>query len=118
MFTGWGSNGKTVYYTLGNAFFTYKLDSAKAKELELKKKKAADEKAKEEGEGKKDEKKTEIKKDSTKVAVAEKDKDKKKDEGYKPGELRIKVIVQKDIPSGKILLQNARIITMKGDEVI
>ena len=117
-FPSWGSNGKTVYYTLGNAFFTYKLDSAKAKELELKKKKAADEKAKEEGEGKKDEKKTEIKKDSTKVAVAEKDKDKKKDEGYKPGELRIKVIVQKDIPSGKILLQNARIITMKGDEVI
>jgi Tol biopolymer transport system component len=105
-FPSWSANGKTVYYTLGNAFFTYNLDEAKAKEEELKKKKAAEEKAKESGEAKKEEEKKEDKKDE------------KKDEGYKPGELRIKVIVQKDIPVGKILLQNARIVTMKGDEVI
>jgi Tol biopolymer transport system component len=110
-FPGWSSNGKTVYYSLGNAFFTYNLDEAKAKELELKKKKAAEEKAKEEP------KKEEVKKDSVKVAEKPK-KEEKKDEGYTPAELRIKVAVQKDIPSGKILLQNARIITMKGDEVI
>ncbi len=101
-FASWSSNAKNIYFTLGNAFFTYNLDSAKLKESALKKKKAEEEKAKEDGE-KKDEKKDDAK---------------KKDEGYKPAELRIKVTVQKDIPQGKILLQNARIITMKGDEVI
>jgi len=107
-FPSWSSNGKIVYFSLGNAFFTYNLDEAKTKELELKKKKAAEEKEKEN--------KTEEKKDSTKTD--EKKDEEKKDEGYKPNEVRIKVIVQKDIPVGKVLLQNARIITMKGDEVI
>ena len=118
-FPSWSTNGKIVYYTLGNAFFTYNIEESKAKELELKKKKAAEEKAKEDGkEEKKEEKKDEVKKDSTAVAAADKKKEEKKDEGYKPGELRIKVTVQKDIPNGKVLLQNARIITMKGNEII
>ncbi len=101
-FARWAGNAKTVYFTLGNAFFAYNLDSAKAKEESLKKRKAAEDKLKEEGKEKKD-----VKKDEA-----------KKEEGYKPEEVRIKVIVQKDIPQGKILLQNARLITMKGDEVI
>ncbi len=112
-FPSWSSNGKNVYYSLGNAFFTYNIDDAKAKEDELKKKKAAEEKAKEEKA--KEEKKEGDKKDDTKDTAKD---DKKKDEGYKPAELKVKVTVQKDIPSGKILLQNARIISMKGDEVI
>lgn len=105
----WSSTGKTVYYSLGNAFFTYHLDSAKVKDEEIKKKKAAEEKAKEEG-------KKEDKKDSVENG-AKKD-EKAKDEGYKPAEIRVKVTVDKDIPQGKILLQNARIVTMKGNEVI
>ncbi|NOT75325.1 MAG: amidohydrolase family protein [Cyclobacteriaceae bacterium] len=110
-FPSWSDNAKIVYYSLGNAFFTYNLEEAKAKELELKKKKAEEEKKKEEDEKKKEEVKSGDKKDEPK-------KDEKKDEGYKPGEVRIKVTVQKDIPNGKLLLQNARIITMKGDEII
>jgi imidazolonepropionase-like amidohydrolase/Tol biopolymer transport system component len=106
-FASWSSNAKTVYFTLGNAFFTYNLDSAKAKEDILKKKKAEEEKKKELEEEKGDKDKKEGEK-----------KEEKKDEGYKPSEVRIKVTVQKDVPQGKILLQNARIITMKGDEVI
>ncbi len=103
-FPSWSNNAKIVYYSLGNAFFTYNLDEAKTKELELKKKKAEEDKKKDEAKDgdKKDDKKSE----------------EKKDEGYKPGEVRIKVTVQKDTPSGKVLLQNARIITMKGEEVI
>lgn len=100
-FPSWSNTGKTVYFTLGNAFFTYNLDEAKATELELKKKKAEEEKAKETG-----------------TTPGEKKPEDQKEEGYKPGEIRVKVTVQKDIPNGKILLQNARIITMKGDEVI
>ncbi len=110
-FPSWNDNGKAVYFSLGNAFFTYHLDSAKAKELMLKKKKAEEEKKKEaEAEVKDKEKKEPEKKDATT--------DDKKDEGYKPNEIRIKVSVPKDIPVGKILLQGARIVTMKGNEVI
>lgn len=101
-FPRWGQNAKNVYFTLGNAFFNYNLDSAKLKEDELRKKKAEEEKAKENGDEKKDDKKD----------------DKKKDEGYKAFEIRIKIKAEKDIPTGRILLQNARIITMKGEEVI
>mgnify|MGYP002777205195 CR=1 FL=1 len=100
-FPSWSSTAKTVYFTLGNAFFTYNLDEAKATELELNKKKAEEEKAKETG-----------------TTPEEKKPEDQKEEGYKPGEIRVKVTVQKDIPNGKILLQNARIITMKGDEVV
>ncbi|HEY5691911.1 MAG TPA: amidohydrolase family protein, partial [Cyclobacteriaceae bacterium] len=102
-FPSWSFNGKIVYFTLGNALFTYNLDSAKENDIELKKKKAEKEKQKEEDV--KEEKKDEIE-------------DKDKDDQYKPAELRIKVKAQKDIPYGKVLLQNARIVTMKGDEVI
>ena len=112
-FPSWSNNAKIIYFSLGNAFFTYNLDDAKAKELELKKKKAEEEKAKEAKE-----KEGEKKDENLPAGQAGKEDEKKKDEGYKPGEIRIKVTVQKDIPSGKVLLQNARIITMKGDEVI
>ena len=108
-FPSWNSTGKVVYYTLGNAFFTYYLDSAKTVEAELKRKKAEEAKAKEEA---KVEEKKEENKEGTNAATE------KKKEGYEPQELRIKVTVQKDIPVGKVLLQNARIITMKDNEVI
>jgi Tol biopolymer transport system component len=100
-FATWNNNGKKVYWSIGNAFFTYDIDDAKASEEALKKKKAEEAKAK-------DEEKAEEKKNG----------DEKKDEGYKPAEIRVKVTVPRDIPSGKILLTNARIITMKGDEII
>lgn len=99
-FATWNDNGKTVYWSIGNAFFTYNLDEAKAKEEALKKKKAEEALSDKKGE-KKDEKK-----------------DDKKDDEYTPTETRIKVTVTKDIPTGKVLLQGARIITMKGNEII
>ena len=108
-FVTWSNDAKLVYYSLGNAFFTYNLADARAKELELKRKKAAEEKAKEE----KKEDKKEVKEESEEEKAK-----KEKEESYKPGEIRVKVVVQKDIPTGKLLLQNARIITMKGDEII
>jgi Tol biopolymer transport system component len=100
-FASWSNNAKTVYWSIGNAFFTYNLDDAKAKEEELKKKKAEEAKAKEEGK-----------------AEEKKNGDEKKDEGYKPAEIRVKVTVPRDIPVGKVLFTNARIITMNGDDVI
>ncbi len=102
-FPSWSMDAKKVYYSLGNAFFAYDLEKAKQIELDVKKKKAEAEKKKEESGDKKNESES---------------KDTKKDERYEQEELRIKVIVQKDVPNGKLLLQNARIISMKGDEII
>jgi Tol biopolymer transport system component len=108
-FASWSLDGKKVFWSIGNAFFTYNLDEAKAKEDELRKKKEALEKAEADKE----------KKDEKKGAESDTDKkDDKKDEEYKPAELRVKVTVERDIPDGKALLMNARIVTMKGDEII
>ncbi|MBT1704229.1 amidohydrolase family protein [Chryseosolibacter indicus] len=106
-FASWSNDGKKVFWSIGNAFFTYNLDEAKAKEEEVRKKKEAKEKAEAEKERKDDDKKN--KKDGD---------EEKKEDTYKPAELRVKVKVLRDIPDGKALLMNARIITMKGDEVI
>jgi imidazolonepropionase-like amidohydrolase/Tol biopolymer transport system component len=86
-FPVWSANAKYVHFSLGNAFFSYNLDSAKLKDDEIKK-------------------------------LKEEEKKKAKDMAYNPGELRVKVTVQKDVAQGKVLLQNARIVTMKGTEVI
>jgi Tol biopolymer transport system component len=111
-FATWSSDGKKVHWSIGNAFFTYNIDDAKAKEDELRKKKEAEEKAKVDKERGDDDKKDDKKKDK------KDDKEEKKDEGYMPSEFRIAVKVLRDIPDGKALLMNARIITMKGDEII
>jgi imidazolonepropionase-like amidohydrolase/Tol biopolymer transport system component len=103
-FPVWSADGKRVYFTLGNAFFNYHLDSAKMKDDANRRKKALEEKEK--ADGKKEEK------------ADDKKEEKKKDDEYKPGELRIKVIVPRDLPQGKLLIQNARIVTMKANEVI
>lgn len=104
-FAHWNADGNTVNFTLGNAYFAYDLAEAKrvTEELEAKKK----QEAKEKEEAKKDGDEEEEKKASE-----------EEDEGYKPNEIRIKVMMEKDVPQGSILLSGARVITMNGDEVI
>lgn len=46
------------------------------------------------------------------------EKSKKEEESYKPTERRIEVPIKRDTPQGTLLLKNARIVTMKGYEVI
>ncbi len=101
-FPHWTSDGKKVNWSLGNAYFSYDLAEAKKVTEELaKKKKEEAEKAKQEAGDKPQE-----------------EEKKKEDEGYKPSEIRVKVEVEKDIPEGKVLLKGARLVTMKGDEII
>ena len=134
-FPAWSADAKKVHWSIGNAHVVYDLDAAEAyadsvkvaKKAEAEKKKEETKKKKEEGdkeeadkkEGDKaeaDKDKAEAKKEGEKKE-ADKDK-KKKDEGYQPLEFRVKITVEKDIPEGTALLKGARIITMKGDEVI
>lgn len=111
-FPAWAANGKMVHWSLGNSHFVYDLDKSKAFEDSVSAAKKAEEKLKEE---KKNEKKdsVEVKKDSVDVK-----KEEKKDAKFEATEIKVKVAFKKDIPQGTILVKNARIITMKGDEVI
>ncbi len=112
-FAHWNTDGNTVNFTLGNAYFAYDMTEAERvkKEIEEKKKKEKEEKDK-----KKEEEGGEA--DSEKEGEDTKDEEEKEDEGYKPSEIRVEVKVEKDIPDGTILLSGARIITMNGDEII
>jgi imidazolonepropionase-like amidohydrolase len=109
-FPHWTTDAKRVNWSIGNAYFSYDIEQAKVVEDQLKaEKKAKDkEKAKAEAEGKKPEEKKDEKKPEEK---------KEEDKNYKAGEIRVKVTVPRDVPTGVVLLRNARIITMKGDEV-
>ncbi len=100
-FPQWAADGKSVYWSLGNAHFSFDLEEAKKKAEELKAKKKEEAKNKKEGQEEK------------------KDEDKKKDdEAYEANEIRVKVEVARDVPEGSVLLKGARIITMKGNEII
>lgn len=98
-FPHWPADAKKVNWSIGNAYFSYDLAASKAFEEQLKKE--AKEKL---------------------LAVAEKkdstEKKKEEEKKFKPDEIRVKIEATKDVPEGVVLLKNARIITMKGDEVI
>lgn len=69
-FPAWGADGRTVHWSIGNAFVTYRLDRAEA------------------------------------------------DTTYRAEEVRVRVSAQRDLPQGTAVLRGARVITMRGTEVI
>ncbi len=100
-FPAWTGKGRQVVYSLGRNYFMYDLDKAEAYDDSLKL--ALREKAK-------------APKDT--AAKAEKEKEADKDPHYVAAEYEVAVKFAKDQPTGVALLKGARIITMKGDEVI
>lgn len=137
-FPAWEANGKKIHWSLGNGHWVYDTERAKfvedsvkaAKKIETKRladsvkalialgpdaKRVADSLAK---------KSADSLAAILKVDTARANRDKlaleakKKAEKYSPDETQVKVYYQKDMPIGSILLKNARIITMKGEEVI
>jgi Tol biopolymer transport system component/cytosine/adenosine deaminase-related metal-dependent hydrolase len=92
-FPAWGSDGRTIHWTIGSAHFVYDLDDAVAFEDSVEAAEAAD----------------------TSDAANEDEDD---DDVYEPAEARIEVRVARDIPQGTVVLRGARVITMRGDEVI
>jgi Tol biopolymer transport system component len=69
-FPAWGADGRTVHWSIGNAFVTYRLDRAEA------------------------------------------------DTAYRAEEVRIPVSATRDSPQGTAVLRGARVITMRGTDVI
>ncbi len=98
-FPYWANGSSEVTWSLGNAFFVYNISEAEKVAETLKQEAKAKAKKSEEDKDKKEN---------------EKEEDKK----YKAKEKRIIINAEKDIPQGEVLLKGARIISMKGDEVI
>lgn len=91
-FPTWSYNANVVHFSIGNAHVMYDLEAARIFDDSVK--------------------------TAKKIEDGDKVKDSKSDKKYVPSEHRIAVMAKRDTPKGIILLKNARIITMKGDEVI
>ena len=104
-FPSWGLDGKVVYWSLGNTLFRYDIAQAEAREEEQKQ--AKEEKEKEE--------------ENTTVALSETDSDTTEEdeiEDYQAVELDVIVKAKRAIAKGTLVLKNATIISMNGDEII
>lgn len=127
-FPAWGADGRTVHWSIGNAHLVYNLDDAQAYadsvEAAKKAEEAEDEDADEEGEGEEDEdaggddaegEDDDAGEDDDEGAEEDEE---EKDKGYQPVETRIEIEAQRDLPEGVAVLRGARVITMRGDEII
>lgn len=97
-FATWSNDGKSVIWAMGSALFTYDLSAAAAFDRQLQ----ADKKA--------------LEGDTTSVGKARLDSLSKK--RFEPTEQKIEVRANRDIPQGTVVLRGARIVTMKGNEII
>ena len=126
-FPSWQMDGHTVHWSLGSTHFTYDVNKAQAfddsvaEAKKLQAKKTEDSIARLNADSTLKKSVDSLKKiqDSLKAKdTTAKKKDKKEEPKFKAEEVDVKVFFKKDIPQAAILFKNARIITMKGDEVI
>lgn len=115
-FPAWSSNAQKVHWSLGRFHFVYDLEKSKTFDDSLKTAKKLQEKQKADSLNKAKTDSVKLKSDSSNVS--KKATPKKEDPKYKIQEVEIKVFYAKDAPTGNVLLKGARIITMKGDEII
>jgi Tol biopolymer transport system component/imidazolonepropionase-like amidohydrolase len=97
-FPTWTADGKRVHWSIGNAHVVYDLDRAKAFDDSVR--------AAQRARG-----------DSARGDSAARPGSRRTPQ-YQPPEIRIRVSAERDTPSGSVVLRGARVITMKGNEVI
>ncbi|HBQ61143.1 MAG TPA: amidohydrolase, partial [Balneolaceae bacterium] len=107
-FTAWSWDADRAHWSIGNAHVIYDLEAAEAYEDSVE---AAKEMEAEEEEESDPEEESEEEADEAKE-------EEKEDEGYKPQEIKISVMADRDIPEGELVLRGATVITMDGDEII
>lgn len=130
-FPAWGGGAGTIHWSIGNAHVVFDIAAAEARDEEIdayKKAKAKEEKAKKEDadDGSDDSDDADDSEDDAddgeeSEAEQQEDEDADKDEGpqkYEPFEKRVAVMAHRDLPQGTVVLRRARVVTMKGDEVI
>jgi Tol biopolymer transport system component/imidazolonepropionase-like amidohydrolase len=107
-FPAWSGDGRHVHWSIGNAHAVYDLDAARAFADSVKAAKEQEEEEEEEEAAAAEEQEEQ-----------EEEKEEKEEEPrYQPFETRIVIQARRDIPQGVVALRGARVITMRGDEVI
>ena len=121
-FPAWSADAQKIHWAIGNAFVTWDIVAAKAYDDSVKaaaKAKADSAKAAESDttQAAQSDTTAAASSDSTKAKSDKKD-DKEEKAGYKPQEIRVIVTARRDVPNGVAVLRGARVITMKGHEII
>ena len=98
-FPAWSADSGKVHWSLGASHFRYDLEAGRQFRDSIAAAQKAAEKAKD--------------------SVSVKEREKKEEEtGFEATEFKIKLLYPQDIPEGILLLQNARILTMEGGQVL
>jgi imidazolonepropionase-like amidohydrolase len=110
-FPAWSGDGRTVHWSLGNAHFAYDLDAARAFDDSVRAVRAVEEAD------------TTAAADEPEPAEPEggeegEEEGEGDDERFRPREIRISIEAERDTPRGAVVLRGARIVTMRGDEII
>ena len=114
-FPAWGADGRTVHWSIGNAHVVYDLDAAEAFADSVR----AAERVREQEEDARDE--DAEARDAEERDAEEQDpeeQDAEEERGYRPAEHRIRIEYERDRPEGLLALTGARLVTMRGDEVV
>ncbi len=108
-FPSWSPDGRAAVWALGNAYFRHDLEEAEAfaDSVEAAEAEGSEEPGPEQPE-------------PAEEGAGEPGEDGSGDEEprYRPAEVRIELDVGRDLPAGRLLLTGARLVTMRGDEVI
>jgi imidazolonepropionase-like amidohydrolase len=107
-FPVWGADARTVHWSIGNAHVVYDLDAARAHDDSV----AAVERAREA------EQADDPPEEQEEAEEEDEESDETDDDGYRPAEHRIRIEFDRDTPTGVLALTGARVVTMRGDEVI
>jgi hypothetical protein len=119
-FPAWSGDGQRVHWSIGNAHIIYDLAEAQAFEDSVR---SAEREARRQDPSPGDP----APGDPADPVAPDPDEDDEvdgEDDGdedgdrYLPREVRVEVAVERDLPTGTLLLQGARIVTMRGDEVL
>lgn len=107
-FPAWSSNSEKAHWSLGSSHFVYDLEEAKVYEDSLRIAKKAEEELE----------KTKSDEEIEEDAKEDEEEENEDKEGFIAEEYKIKLLYNRAIPKGTAILKGARIITMKGEEVI
>ena len=107
-FGGWHGDGNRVHFSIGRSYFTY--DLARADSLVRDSTARADSVRRAAGARQPG--------DSAQAPAARTDTARASRPAYEPGRIDVVITVRKDRPQGVAVLRNARLVTMKGTEVI
>ncbi len=104
-FPAWAADGRHVHWSIGNAHFVYDLERARFMEDSTRDARRAQAQAPRDT----------TRADTARAAAADVA---RRRAGYEPSEHRVYIRAPRDLPQGDAVLRGARVITMKGDEVI